>query len=158
MNNDGHSALFGTASERQRRVHAALLLGLTDLFVGASSVALLLLVLTNPAAESVRIPQTSNLVRCRIGDESLELKKPGINGWQKAKIIDSPTKLASALDSRHLSERVTIIGNDLPCLWRIQSAVNSYNYNLGKRNQTPGPIIVLDWIADDTVESNNAQY
>ncbi len=144
-------------ADRQGPAYRALVLGLTDLFVGASAIALLLIVATKQAPIPVRIPQTDYQVRCLRDGEGLELRK-GVGGWVEALRLKSIDRLPTGLDATRLHVRVQVLTppQDLSCLWRVKAIVDRHNGELGRRGSVPGPVVLLNWVSEP-LSANDAK-
>lgn len=138
--------MFGSETTRRRSGHNAILLGLTDLFVGASAVALIMIVMAKQITQPVRIAQTTLVAHCPPEGGGLLLSgRRGEHPWTLA--LGALDDLPRQLDQTRLTARVTVATppEDPSCFWRVKAAVDRYNSGLGSREQAPGPVVILDW-------------
>lgn len=140
---------FGSDAQRRRGAQNAILLGLTDLFVGASAVALIMIMMSRQVVQPVYVPQSEVVIRCAPDGDGLELSgRSGERVWSLA--LDRLADLPQRLDRSRLDVRVTVATPpaDLSCFWRVKAFIDRYNSGLGNRQQTPGPLVILDWGPD----------
>jgi len=132
-------------TDRQGPAYRALVLGLTDLFVGASAIALLLIVATKQTIVPARIPQTDYQVRCLQDGEGLVLRE-AVGGRAEALPLESADRLPAGLDATRLYVRIQVLipPQDLSCLWRVRAIVDRHNRGLGRRDSVPGPVVLLN--------------
>lgn len=133
-------------ADRPGSAYRALVLGLTDLFVGASAIALLLIVATKQTTAPVPIPQTDYQISCLRDSEAVELRK-GIGEQAEVLRLESVDLLPSGLDATRLHVRIQVLTppRNLSCLWRVRAIVDRHNRELGRRDSVPGPIVLLNW-------------
>lgn len=131
------------SAESRRGAHNAALLGLTDLFVGASAIALLLIVIAKQVDQPLRIPQADVIIECEADRQGMSATLQGARVPMSLPTVDS---LFPLLDQGRLTARVAVLaeGPDLACYRRVRLAVERHNRGLGSRDNAAGPVVLLD--------------
>lgn len=129
-----------------QEIFGAIYTSLTDLFVSASAVIILIIVLLSGKSDLTRYWDTDFYVRCnKNSSDGIQLYN---TKHKLLETIASPKELIKNLPTSQLSLDLIVetTTDNLSCFIQIQSIVIEYNHALGQRNSAIGPIITTEWL------------
>lgn len=141
-----------TAAPPRDSIMPALYLGLTDIFVTATGIMVLVIVMMSSSQGRPQYWPADFRVICPSAEQTAWILTDQ-DGEEIARTPEPDALLGHLPDHRlHVNVVVSAPPDRLACVARFRAVVTSYHTGLGQRDARVGPIVAVEWVPEPTTE------